>query len=73
MEEMPRKPARMREEDATDQTNVLKRYQIPIPDYLANCWSVTKDADIFIRCRFNDMNIGSADASMAGIVAGQAF
>ena len=58
---MLRKPARIMQEDVMDQTNVLTRYQIPISDYLAGWWSVTKDADSLIRCGFSDMKTTAAD------------
>ena len=65
VEEILCKPARILKEDVMEQIDVLKGYQIPIPDYLAGWWAVTKDADSFIKCGFNDMAIGSANASKA--------
>ena len=60
------KPARQLKEEVMDQIAVLEEYKMPIPDFLAGWWSVTKDADSFLNCGFHNMQIASDDKSTAG-------
>ena len=61
--EMLCKPARALSDEVMAQINVLKKYEFPIPDYLAGWWSVTRDADKWLKCGFQNTDIGPVSKS----------
>ena len=57
------KPARQLKEEVMEQIDVLQQYQMPIPDFLAGWFSLTKDADKYLNCGLQNMSYESGGNS----------
>ena len=61
------KPARQLKEEVTEQIGVLQQYKMPVPDFLAGWFSLTKDADKYLNCGLQNMSYLDGNSSSSSV------
>ena len=63
------KPARQLKDEVMEQIGVLQEYHMPIPDFLAGWYSLTKDADKYLNCGLQNSTTALQNSTIQSEVA----